>query len=227
MEQQSKSNIYRAELRSKCRKMLAEHIEAKLGLRIDPSQVRLSTSIDDGYTWKTLPETKYLFSKNLSRHSIRAYRTLCSNVGVTFEAVRSAPEAPIHSRESSFVLTPFEPTSFTSQITQLQAQNNHLSRQFQATKLQLEAEIKLRLSFDEKLQLAYKRSECLQKELQAATWAEAHFRRMIKGYSNGFSKLEEVLIQLQGIESMTDLCESNRSLNAISGDVMIESASLE
>ncbi|KAH8164342.1 hypothetical protein CIB48_g3892 [Xylaria polymorpha] len=134
--------------------MLAEHIEAKLGLCIDPSQV--------------------------AAH--------------------------------------LEPKSFTSYITELQAQNSDLSQQLQAAKLQLDAETRLRLSFDEKLQLAYERSECLQKELQAATRGEAHFRNMIKKYSHGFSKLEGVLNQLQEMEGMMDLYESNRSLDASNFD---------
>ncbi|KAJ2984181.1 hypothetical protein NUW58_g6126 [Xylaria curta] len=190
------SNIDRTKWRTKCRKLLAEHIKTKLGLHVDPSQVRLTTSLEDGYAWETLPETKYLFSKNLSDHSIRAFKILCCSVGVTFEAVRSAPEPPIYPRESSF--------------------NNNLSQQLQATKSQLEAEIKLRLSFDEKLQLAYKRSECLQKELQATTWRETNFRNMIKKYSYGFSKLEGVLSQLQEMDGMMDLYELNGSVDASS-----------
>jgi hypothetical protein len=34
-----------------------------------------------------LPEKKYLFSKNLSDHSISAYKELCGDIGVLFEAV--------------------------------------------------------------------------------------------------------------------------------------------
>jgi hypothetical protein len=34
-----------------------------------------------------LPEKNYLFSKNMSDHSISAYKELCGEIGVLFEAV--------------------------------------------------------------------------------------------------------------------------------------------
>ena len=49
----------------------------------------------DPYRWKIIPEKEdalsELFSKNISDHSIRAYRDLCEGVGKTFEAVLSVP----------------------------------------------------------------------------------------------------------------------------------------
>lgn len=59
---------------------------------VEPAEVRLITSADDPYTWRTLPENKYLFEKHLSKHSIGAYRELCREVGISFEAV-STPQA--------------------------------------------------------------------------------------------------------------------------------------
>jgi len=34
-----------------------------------------------------MPEMRHLFSKNLSDHSLGAFKDLCEGVGVTFEAV--------------------------------------------------------------------------------------------------------------------------------------------
>ncbi|KAI0810065.1 hypothetical protein GGR55DRAFT_151276 [Xylaria sp. FL0064] len=192
------SNMERGRWRTKCRKILSQHIEAKLGLRLSPSQVRLHTTREDGYSWKMLPEMQHVFSKNLSDHSIRAYKDLCDNVGVTFEAVRRVPESPhSFSGQSTFSSVHREPRSFTLQIGELQAQNDYLSKQLQVLKLQLDAEVKLRLSLDEKLKLAYERSECLQKELEAAARGEAHFHNMALKYSHGISKLVPILDQLQ------------------------------
>ena len=56
-----------------------------------PSEVRLSPGSNDSYTWKILPEKRRAFSKiftkNLSQHSINAYKALYEGVGVSFEAV--------------------------------------------------------------------------------------------------------------------------------------------
>ena len=59
----------------------------KLGISIEPAEVRLITSANDPYTWQILPEKEYLFKKHLSKHSIGAYRELCRGVGLSFEAV--------------------------------------------------------------------------------------------------------------------------------------------
>lgn len=59
----------------------------KLGISVEPAEVRLLTSADDPYTWQVLPEKNHLFRKQLSKHSIGAYRELCRGVGVSFEAV--------------------------------------------------------------------------------------------------------------------------------------------
>ena len=64
----------------------------KLGISIEPAEVRLITSANDPYTWQILAEKEHLFKKNLSKHSIGAYRELCRGVGVSFEAIL-APES--------------------------------------------------------------------------------------------------------------------------------------
>ncbi len=64
----------------------------KLGISVEPIEVRLITSADDPYDWRILPEKEHLFRKHLSKHSIGAYRELCREVGILFEAVL-APES--------------------------------------------------------------------------------------------------------------------------------------
>ena len=59
----------------------------KLGISIEPAEVRLILSATDPYTWQILSEKEHLFKKHLSKHSIGAYRELCRGVGVSFEAV--------------------------------------------------------------------------------------------------------------------------------------------
>ena len=93
----------RAAYRTKCRKILSENIckamnlskrdpthkvlaVVELGISSDPGDVRLITGMNDPYTWKMLTEKQDLFKKHLSKHSIGAYRELCREVGVSFEA---------------------------------------------------------------------------------------------------------------------------------------------
>jgi hypothetical protein len=68
--------------------------ESTLGINIKPSEVRLSPGLNDPYAWKILPEKhrafSEIFSKNLSQHSINAYKALCDGVGVSFEAIRAS-----------------------------------------------------------------------------------------------------------------------------------------
>ena len=66
----------------------------KIGISIEPAEVWLITSSDDPYTWQILPEKQHLFKKQLSKHSIGAYRELYRAVGVSFEAIL-APESNI------------------------------------------------------------------------------------------------------------------------------------
>ena|SRR5271154_5474975 len=62
---------------------------SKLGLVVEPAQVRLMPETGDGYMWNTLlPENKSLFAKLLSKHSTGVYIELCRGVNKWFEAVR-------------------------------------------------------------------------------------------------------------------------------------------
>ncbi|KAF2257714.1 hypothetical protein CC78DRAFT_527427, partial [Lojkania enalia] len=62
-------------------------LESRLGIIVEPAQVRLLPSPDNPYTWRFLPKKKHLFSKNISDHSISAYKELCDGVGKTFKAI--------------------------------------------------------------------------------------------------------------------------------------------
>lgn len=63
----------------------------KLGIEVDPSDVRTNPKRKDPYSWKVLCGQEevfsQIFSKNLSEHSIGTYRLLIDEVGKTFEAV--------------------------------------------------------------------------------------------------------------------------------------------
>ncbi|PMD21097.1 hypothetical protein NA56DRAFT_703773 [Hyaloscypha hepaticicola] len=109
------SNLDRARWRTECREKLSEHIKSKLGISIDPLEVRLITRVEDPYSWQSLPAKTHLFEKNLSKHSIGAYIELCREVGVSFEAV--AKENILFTRPAA---------NFTDRIAELEAENSRL-----------------------------------------------------------------------------------------------------
>ncbi|RDH26988.1 hypothetical protein BDQ94DRAFT_164024 [Aspergillus welwitschiae] len=84
------SNENRKYWRVICRKRLSQHIWEALGLRIDPSEVRLKTGEPTQYLWKIDDSSlQPLFEKHLSKHSVGAYKQLCQGVGESFYAIRS------------------------------------------------------------------------------------------------------------------------------------------
>ena len=90
----------------------------KLGLSIKPEDIRLITHADDPYIWQALPEKQHLFKKQLSKHSIGAYRELCREVGVSFEAVPTIqPDA--HARSKSDKESPENPLMIQRRLTRV------------------------------------------------------------------------------------------------------------
>ncbi|KAI0117234.1 hypothetical protein F4814DRAFT_448237 [Daldinia grandis] len=196
------SNIERGEWRTKCREKLSEHIEKHLGINIKPSQVRLQSTREDGYLWRALPEKQHLFSKNLSEHSARAYKDLCEGVGTTFEAVRATPDS--YPGQDAFVSIGTEPPSFTSRINELQVQNDYLTQQLNLLRFQLEAEIKLRLSVEEKQKVADERISTTQEKLDAAVRREGYFRSIALRYSQGFARIIPIINEIQESPGITE-----------------------
>ncbi|KAF8862714.1 hypothetical protein BDZ45DRAFT_739028 [Acephala macrosclerotiorum] len=89
--------------------------ENRLGISIEPSEVRLMTNAEDPYSWKYLPTRAHLFEKSLSKHSIGAYMELCREVGASFEAVAG-----------KHVLFAGAEENFTARILELETENSTL-----------------------------------------------------------------------------------------------------
>lgn len=193
-----------------------------MAIDLDPSQVRLHPTRDDAYRWKVLPEKHHLFEKNLSDLSIGAYKELYDGVGVTFEAVRVTCSTLSESfyGQVTFVrcLSPSlerlpnsiqnaastEPVTFTSRINELQVQNDYMTQQLNFVKFQLEAEIKLRLTLEDKLQVSHDRQEAFRQDLQKADQRETYFRNAALKYSQVLAKLEPILSELQQDPPVTE-----------------------
>ncbi|KAK3169330.1 hypothetical protein OEA41_008713 [Lepraria neglecta] len=163
----------------------------KLGISIEPVEVRLITSADDPYTWQILPEKEHLFKKHLSKHSIGAYKELCREVGVSFEAVL----APESSNAAEWKLleerrgardTSSPKISFTAVISQLKREKLEMATELnklhdQATKVtelkHLAEEEAARLRSI--IQAAEVDKQMLQQEVQNLTGMVEYFRNTI------------------------------------------------
>ncbi|KAH6961624.1 hypothetical protein BKA56DRAFT_499701 [Ilyonectria sp. MPI-CAGE-AT-0026] len=76
--------------RDQCREALADHINERTGLEIQPSQVRLYRTEKNGYSWKVHSDRiRSLFSRGLSSLGMATLQQLCHEVGYGFEAVPS------------------------------------------------------------------------------------------------------------------------------------------
>lgn len=63
-------------------------IGVTIGLKIEPSHVRLITPKEARYAWKVDDSSiQKIFERHLSRHSVGAYKKLCEGVGRSFRAV--------------------------------------------------------------------------------------------------------------------------------------------
>ena len=62
-------------------------VDERLGLSIAPEDVRLITNREDQYKWVYLPCAQYLFTKQLSKHTLKVYTEMFAMIGATFEAV--------------------------------------------------------------------------------------------------------------------------------------------
>ncbi|KAJ9638604.1 hypothetical protein H2204_004080 [Knufia peltigerae] len=89
MTQQKRSNEERAIWRSRCRRRLADHIFESLKIKVEPRNVKLITSPVDRYRWVVDTKAQYLFTKHLSKHSLKAYRELYAFIGGAIQAVAS------------------------------------------------------------------------------------------------------------------------------------------
>ena len=202
------SNLNRAAYRTKCRRELSEHIRkiklsdgeyqpltnspvAKLGISIEPTEIRLITNAEDPYKWQALPEKSHLFRKQLSKHTIGAYKELCREVGISFEAAL-APESstftgrePNAGRQSTIpIRSPLESQiSFSTVIEQLRSDKLEMTAELErsyghamkAAELQAIAEeqaTRLELT----IQAAEMDKQTLQQEVQSLTGVVEHLR---------------------------------------------------
>ncbi|EXJ73551.1 uncharacterized protein A1O5_03312 [Cladophialophora psammophila CBS 110553] len=137
-------NVQRAEWRRKCRQVLADHLRAKLGISIEPNQVRLVPDLQDGYRWVRQPEREHLFMKQLSKHSIGAYMELCREINISIEAVAWIEPTIEESKLST------SGVGDVLQLDHLRSDNVRLAEALSLSEDKIRAEIEARQQAEEK-----------------------------------------------------------------------------
>ncbi|KAH7031049.1 uncharacterized protein B0I36DRAFT_267715 [Microdochium trichocladiopsis] len=204
MSSSKPSNLERAKWRSTCRQLLSQHLQERLGLSIQPSNVRLHSTREDGYVWHFIPEVQHLFAKNLSEHSLRAYKELCEGVGKTFEAAVATSTEPLTGQHVFSSSTEPERLSFASHIGELQAQNDFLSQQVELLKLQLAQEAQSRISVTEKLTEVQEKSRGMLQRLEASNRREQRSRTLIITYAQGLAQIAKILNAMQSCPGVVE-----------------------
>jgi hypothetical protein len=106
--------------------------ESSLGMLVSPTDVRLITRPQDPYkwVWKTipLPEKRYLFKKQISKHCIRAYKEIYegvdkASVAIPIDVRNNETCAPVEILEAPLKNTSDPAENFTTKIDELTTQN--------------------------------------------------------------------------------------------------------
>ncbi|KAK3933977.1 hypothetical protein QBC46DRAFT_368491 [Diplogelasinospora grovesii] len=171
------SSLKRRRWRDKCRELLADHIRKRIGITLEPSDVRL----------RALPHKRHLFIKQLSDHTLRAYKDLCEGVRVTFKAVPWSTQ-----------------TTLSSRIDQLQELNAELTKQISNLRdcLTLETEAKERLQAE--LHLLNETNNLLRQEVQKRTRECSYFKDASSKYAEGIRKVFPIIQGLQSTPTLTE-----------------------
>ncbi|KAH8701366.1 hypothetical protein GQ44DRAFT_831925 [Phaeosphaeriaceae sp. PMI808] len=211
-----RSNVDRDQWRVLCREQLSKHIQSTLGINVKPSEVRLSPSQNDPYAWKILPEKRRVFSeiftKNLSQHSISAYKALCEGVGISFEAVY----ASTNDNSQLDHLTPLrsDDASFSTKIDHLQSANAKLQEEMemwkdkaatesQRVKLAEEQHCGVRKSLEEQLHKVCENNQQLQERVDRYAASTEYLKDMLAKCFQGLGTALPVLEEMKkGVSSI-------------------------
>ncbi|KAH7113184.1 hypothetical protein B0J11DRAFT_143511 [Dendryphion nanum] len=210
------SNVDRDQWRVLCRERLSKHIQSTLGLNVKPSEVRLSPTPNDPYAWKILPEKRRtlseIFTKNLSQHSINAYKALCEGVGISFEAVY----ASTYDTSKLDQLTPLrtDDVSFSTKIDHLQSANVKLQEEIevwkekattesQRVKLAEEQHCGVRERLEEQLRNMYESNQQLREQVEKYAASTEYLKDMLARCFEGLGTALPVLEEMKkGVSSV-------------------------
>jgi len=141
------NNVRRTELNKSCRQQLSAHIYNRLGIFIDPSQVRLRRDPNDPYIWEAMQGKEYLVSKNLSDLStgqlLELYNAIDKSIVAVWRPLRTDNQSSLH--------FPIEELSFKAKINALSQENIRLSSELNKWKDAAAVESKTRQTIELKI----------------------------------------------------------------------------
>ncbi|KAB5515613.1 hypothetical protein GE09DRAFT_1045727 [Coniochaeta sp. 2T2.1] len=187
------SSIERRHWRDKCRELLAVHIRQRVGVAIEPSDVRLVTSKEDQYCWRAVPQMRHLFSKQLSDHNLGAFKDLCRGVGITFEAVP---------RSDNRSITPGQ-TTLSSRIDELQELNADLVKEMSNLRDRLATEMAARERLESELDLVNETNRLLKEDARKTSQQCDHFRNACHKYAEGIRRMFPIVEGLRNTATFT------------------------
>ncbi|KAH8430174.1 uncharacterized protein LDX57_007844 [Aspergillus melleus] len=157
-------------------------LDYRLGLRINPNEVRLQPAPQDGYIWSVTDSKAHLLETPLSNGTVGLYEEICRELGRSLEAVRPAVLQGDHNDLELNENTENEPTptpeddSFTATIQRLEQDNQQLD--------------------DENERLRDRMQACLHRSraFEIKTW---HLQREIKRQKEYIGELEEEIARMR------------------------------
>ncbi|KAI9758898.1 MAG: hypothetical protein M1840_003738 [Geoglossum simile] len=196
------SNLKRMEWNKICREQLSAHIYNRLGILIEPAQVRLKINTDDPYIWEKIEGKEHLFSRNMSDLSTGALKELYEGIGKSFAAVWKPPTRTSQAQENC--LHSFNPeVSFTVKINELEECITRLTHELGVWRGQaaLESEMKLRAveevdQLKKAIQETQKDNRKLEQHVQEWKIIAERSRSSTRKYSKGVSEIWAVLEEL-------------------------------
>ncbi|KAK3305095.1 uncharacterized protein B0T15DRAFT_433663 [Chaetomium strumarium] len=200
------SSEEKAQWRDKCRRKLAGHIMERVGIAIEPSQVRLITGRDDQYRWRVHPPVGHLFSKQLSEHDVGAFKALCQGLGKTFDAVPRNEEmsitpsiegGPVRLSSSS------AQTSLSSRIDELQELNAELASQISELQERVASAMVTKERLEGEIELVNETNRLLRQEIQKKALEIAYFRDASYRYAEGIRKMIPIIEGLKNTATFT------------------------
>ena len=144
-----------------------------------------------------MPEKEYLFSKNISDHSIRAYKDLCEGVGITFEVVSSNPREIALGSSAISIGPPETDISFSAKIDQLREDNNRLAQNIIMYEAELSAELKHRKAIEEELEQLRESNQQFQDKAREDSQVTEYCIGIMRKYFQGLSTVLPVLEELK------------------------------
>ncbi|KAF9690390.1 hypothetical protein EKO04_011609 [Ascochyta lentis] len=171
------------------------------------SKVRLKPVSDSAYCWKIVPGKElllqHLFSKNISEHSVGAYKELCAGVSKDFEVIAPTVESADAAQRAEGLgclrpaMSMGVDMSFSAQIARLEEENTRLSTKAEEAKGQLSAESRRRQEVETTVEQLGQAHQRLQEQYDKDSLAAESYLRVLQKQGQGLLAVMQMLEELK------------------------------